>query len=206
MRRIWRVFLGWDADIARCADVDVELAVRADGDELPAVRLMIGQVVVDDDELRRIVEVVLDLFELRDLGTFGDVQCAVVEGEPVRPIQPRGDDLHLAFAVPIGDGIDLVEHTVTDKHGPLVTEPQRARIGDAAGIDLDFEALGQLELGDRQLVRRCRKWRRRDAAQLGRHFGVGDVGTPGHRGGLRLHAGCRCCPPRCFGRLGCRRG
>jgi hypothetical protein len=31
------VFLRWDADIARRADVDVELVIRADGDELPAV-------------------------------------------------------------------------------------------------------------------------------------------------------------------------
>src|SRR5262249_52143882 len=104
------------------------------------------------------------------------------------------------------DGIDLVELTVADEHGALVTEPQRARIGDAAGIDLDLKALGQLELRDRQLVRWCREWRRRGATQLGRHFGTGDVWTVRHGGGLRLHDGYRCCPLRGCRRLGCRRG
>ena len=31
------VFVGRDADIARRADVNLELVIRADGDELPAV-------------------------------------------------------------------------------------------------------------------------------------------------------------------------
>ena len=91
----------------------------------------------------------------------------------------------------VDDGIDLVELAVADEHRPLVAEPQRARIGDAAGIDLDLEALGQLELRDRQLVRRRRERRRRDAAQLLGHFGVGNVGTPRHRGRRRLNVGRR---------------
>src|SRR5207253_6572148 len=79
-----RVFLGRDADIARRADVYVELVVRSDGDEPPSVRLLIGQVVVDDDGLRRIVEVVLDFFELRseehtsELQSRGHLVCRLL--------------------------------------------------------------------------------------------------------------------------------
>lgn len=55
------------ADIAWCTDVEIELVVGTDGEELPAVRLVFGQIVVDNDRLGRIIEVVLDLLNLRDL-------------------------------------------------------------------------------------------------------------------------------------------
>src|SRR5712691_344816 len=125
---------------------------------------MVEKIAVDDHGLRRVVEVVLDLFELRNLGAFGDVERAVEESETVRPVQARGDDFCLAFPVPVDDRIDLVEEAVADEHGAPVTEPQRARIRDPTGIDLDLETLGQLELRNRQFVLWRRKWRRRDAA------------------------------------------
>src|SRR5712691_7010172 len=103
---------------------------------------MIEKIAVDDDGLRRVVEVVLDLVELGNLGAFGDVERAVEERETIWPIQAGGDDFCLAFAVSVDDRIDLVEDGVADEHGALVTEPQRARIRDPAGIDLDLEALG----------------------------------------------------------------
>src|SRR5262245_39574594 len=112
------------ADITRRTDVNVELIVRPQAHEFPAVRLMIEKIAVDDDGLRWVVEVVLDLFELGNLGTFGDVECAIVKREPVRPVQARGDDFDLAFAVPVDDRIDLVELAVADKHRPLVAKPQ----------------------------------------------------------------------------------
>jgi hypothetical protein len=55
------------ADIAGCADIEIKLVVGAEGEELPAVRLVLGQIVVDNDRLGRIIEVVLDLLDLRDL-------------------------------------------------------------------------------------------------------------------------------------------
>src|SRR5262249_53816395 len=95
-----------------------------------------------------------------NLGAFGDVERTVEECETVWPVQAGGDDLSLTFAVLVDDRIDLIEDAVADEHGTLVTEPQRARIGDTAGIDLDLKTLGQLELRGRQLVwwrreRRC---------------------------------------------------
>src|SRR5262249_54424536 len=117
---------------------------------------MVEKIAVDDHGLRRVVEVVLDFFQLGNLSAFGDVERAVEECEAVRPIQAGGDDFNLTFAALVDDRIDLVEDAVADEHGPLVTEPQRARIGDTTGIDLDLKTLGQLELRGRQLV----WWRR----------------------------------------------
>ena len=37
------------ADVAGRADVEIELVVGADGQELPAVRLVFGEIIVDDD-------------------------------------------------------------------------------------------------------------------------------------------------------------
>src|SRR5262245_411812 len=141
--------LGRLTNVTRGADVDVELLVRPQAHEFPAVRLMIDKIVVDDDGLRWVVEVILDLFKLRNLGTFGNVERAVEERQAIRPVQTRGDDFYLTFAVFVDNRIDLVEDAVADEHGALVTEPQRARIRDATGIDLDLEALGQLELRNR---------------------------------------------------------
>src|SRR5438105_11476971 len=64
----------------------------------------------DDNGLRRVVEVVLDLFEFGNLGAFSDVERAIVEGETVRPVQAGGDDFCLTFAVLVDNRIDLVEN------------------------------------------------------------------------------------------------
>ena len=66
-------------DVAWRADRNVELLVRPNGDEFPAVRLVLRELVVDEDRLRRVVEVVLDGVEARDLGQLGDVERALVE-------------------------------------------------------------------------------------------------------------------------------
>src|SRR6266481_48898 len=86
------------ADIARCTDVEIELVVGADGEELPAVRLVLGQIVVDNDRLGRVIEFVLDLLNLRNLRELGDVEGAVGERETVRAIETRVERLDLAPA------------------------------------------------------------------------------------------------------------
>src|SRR6266446_6395003 len=149
-------------DVARRADLEIELVVRPDGEELPAMGLIFRQIVVDDDRLWRVVEVVLDLFDLRNSGELRDVQYAVLEGEAVWPIQPRVDRLDLALFAPVDDGIDLVEQAAADEHRALVPLPQRARIAYARRIELDLEALRRLQLLDRQLVGGGRNWRRYD--------------------------------------------
>ena len=156
-------------------DLEVELVVGADGDVFPAVRLILRQTVEDDGRLRRIVEIVLDLVDLRELGQLHDVERAVLEGDAVRAVEPRGDDLHLALAALVDDGIDLVLQPRAHEHGALVAERERAGVGHAAGIDLDLESLRSLELVDRQLVGGGRERRGRDRREP---LGVGGVGTP----------------------------
>ena len=95
--------------VAGLADRNIELVVGADADELPAVGLVLRQIVVDHRRLRRTVEIVLDLVDLGDLREFGDVERAVLEGEAVGAMQARGDRLDLALAVLVDDGIDLAD-------------------------------------------------------------------------------------------------
>jgi len=51
--------------------------------------LVLRQIVVDEDRLRRVVEIVLDLLDLGDFRQLRDVQRAALEGEAVRPIESR---------------------------------------------------------------------------------------------------------------------
>src|SRR3954469_7954542 len=115
------------------------------------MRLVLREVVADQRRLRRAVEVVLDVVVAPDLRELGDVERALVEGEPVRAMQAGGDDLGLVLAILLGEGIDLVEEARADEHRALVADANRAGIADARGEYLDLEALRNLELRDRQL-------------------------------------------------------
>src|SRR6516165_1159061 len=97
------------ADIARCADVEIKLVVGTDGEKFPAVRLVLGQIVVDNHRLGRVIEILLTLLNLRDLRELGDVEGAVGEGEAIGAIETRVECLDLASASLVGDGVDLVQ-------------------------------------------------------------------------------------------------
>ncbi len=167
------VGIGRDAIVAGQADRHVEPVVGADGDELPAVGLLLGEIVVDDDGGRGIVEIVFDVLNLGDLRQLGDVERTVLVGEPVGPVEAGGDDFHLRPAVPAHDGVDLVEQAGAGEHRALVADAQRTRIGDATRIDLDLEAPGQLERIDRELVQGRGLGRAGDRQEPHRRFGVG---------------------------------
>ena len=146
MRRIWAFSSGGDANVARRADVYIELVVRTDSDEFPTMGSMVRQIVVKDDGFTRIVEVALDFFQLRHPGTFADIERAVMKGDAVRSIEPRRDHLCLSFSVAFDNRIYLIEHPVADEYGSLVADPQRARIGDTAGVDVDLKSFGEFKL------------------------------------------------------------
>ena len=154
--------LGWHADVARCADLEIELLVGADGEKLPTVRFVLRQIDEDDGRLRRIVELVFDVVDFRDLRQLGDVERPLVQDDAVGAVKPRGDDLDLARSALVDDGVDLVLEAARDEHRALITEPKRARVVDAARIDLDRDPLRRLELVNRELVGRGRDGRRRD--------------------------------------------
>src|SRR6266436_9560602 len=83
------------AYIARCTDIEIELVVGTDGEEFPAVRLVLGQIVVDNHRLGRVIEIVLNLLNLRDLCELGDVEGAVGESEAIWAIESRVQRLDL---------------------------------------------------------------------------------------------------------------
>src|SRR5262249_61580723 len=132
------VGLGRKADVTGRSDVDVELVVGAHRDEFPSMRLVVGELIVDDDGLGWIVEIVLDLFELRNFGAFGGVERAGMEGEAVRPIQARGDDFELSFSIRLADGVDLVEESGAGRDRAPVAGPRRTRVWRAARAPLSL--------------------------------------------------------------------
>ncbi len=190
--------------VAGLSDRHIQLVVGTHRDELPAVGFVFRQLVVDRGRLRRVVEDVVDLVDLVDLGEFGDVQRAVVERDAVGPVEAGGQHLDLAFAVLVGDRIDLVDEAAADEHRALVALGQRTRIGHAGGVDFDVEAGRHLELGQRQLVGRGGQWRARDRRKLRRGITIGAPdqrrtrrkrrrgGGGSSRGGRLLRCGTEC--------------
>ena len=145
------------------------------------MRLILRQILVDHDRLRRAVEIVFNFLDLGDLRQLGDVERAVLEGEPVRTIEARGDDFHLALAALLDDGVDLVLQAAADEDRALVALTQRTRVRHIAGIELDIKALLQLQLaGDGgKLVHGRWDRRRRDRGKLHRGFTDGTSLRPG---------------------------
>ena len=177
-----------DANIARRADIEVELAVRPEGQVLPAVRLIARQDVVDHLHGRRIVELVLDAGHLRDPRDLRDVERAVLEGHAVGQIEALGDHLHLALAALVHHRVDIARHAAADEQRALVAPGHGAGIVDPVRPQLRLEAGRHLDLGDRDLARRLRRRRLGDR----RECRIGQVGglplLPG-RGRLRRGGG-----------------
>src|SRR5262245_33459289 len=163
---LWRY-----ADVAGRANLEAKLLVGAAGEVFPTVRLILRQIAQDDGWLRWVVEVVLDVLYLGDLVKLGNVECALVQGDTVRPVQAGGYDLHLALAVLLDNGVHLILHATRNEHRVFVSLPQRPSIGNAGGVDLDPEAGFDLQLVEGQLVRRGRQRR----WENGRELGIGDA-------------------------------
>ena len=168
-----------DADIARRADIEVELAVRPEGQVLPAMRQIARQDVVDHFHGRRIVELVLDAGHLRDPRDLRDVERAVLEGHAVGLREPLGDHLHLALPALVHDRVDIARHPAADEQRALVAPGHGAGIVDPVRPQLRLEAGRQLDLGDGDLARRLRRRRLGDRRER----------RVGHVGGLPLLPG-----------------
>ena len=149
-----RLRVGRHDDVARRADVEVELAVGAGREELPEVAGLLRGIEVVDHHLRlgRVGEPVLDALVGRDAVALGHVERAVVEGDAVRRVQALEDLEDRALAVAVDDRVDVLQVAVADEDRALVAEGERARLGDAVGVDLDLEAGGELELVERELA------------------------------------------------------
>ena len=160
-----RVRVRRHADVARRADVEVELAVGTEGQVLPAVRRVLRQRVVHDLHLRRAVELALDAFHLRDAVDLGDVERAVLERHAVRQVETLGDGLHLARAALVDDRVDAARDPAGDEQRAAITPGHRARVVDAVCPQLDLEARRHLDLVHGDLARRLRRRRLRDRRQ-----------------------------------------
>src|SRR5262249_52534767 len=153
----------------------------------PTVRLVLRQVAEDDGRLRRVVELVFDVLDFRDLGQLGDIERPLMQDDAVRAIEPGRDDLDFALSVLVDDGVDLVLDAARHEYRALVAEPKRPRIIDAARINVDRETLRRFELVERELVGGGRGRRRhgRAGAPLGIGLPAGYLGGAGARRGQR---------------------
>lgn len=113
------------------------------------------------------VELVLDAVEAQNLVDGDDVQRAALEGDTVGLLQALRDHLVRALAVLVRDRIDLAGGPGADEQRTFVAPRHHARAGHAVRPELYLEAVGDLELVDRNLVdrrdgqRRCVRCQRR---------------------------------------------
>ena len=141
------------ADVARRTDRHVQLAVRAERDELPAVVRLGGQLVGDYRGLGRVVQVVLDVAQHQDPAHRGNVQIAALERHAHRQLQAAGDHPHLlgdAVAVRVGQRVDLAGAVGADEHRALRAQRDLARVRHLVGIDGDMETRRQGQPVQRQ--------------------------------------------------------
>jgi hypothetical protein len=80
---------------------------------------VIEEVTIDDHWLGRIVEVVLDVFQLGKPATLGDIQSAFMKGQAVGPIEPGSNHLVLAFAVALKHRPHRVEQALAGEQRSL---------------------------------------------------------------------------------------
>ena len=167
--------------VARRADGHVELIVGTNLDELPAMGLVLGEIVIDEHRSRRLVEVGLDIGVFGDLRDLRDVERPILERDAVGPMQTLGDDLHLALAVDIRHGVDAPGDPGADKDRTLVAHLHGAAVGEARCIDLELESVGEMQLVQGKLVeRRCRdRHRHRLQGQYGLVGGLGAIDVVG---------------------------
>ena len=119
------------ADVARRADRHVEASVGAEGDELPAVRPVGRELVVDHHRFGRRLEVRLDVVVAQDAVDFRDVEIAVAEGDAVRHVEAAVERQHpvgLPVAVVVEHRVDVAEPAGADEERPVRAERQLPRV------------------------------------------------------------------------------
>src|SRR5258707_4829561 len=97
--------LGRHADVARRANLEIELLVGPDGEIFPTVRLVLRQVAEDDGRLRRVVELVFDVLDFPDLGKLPDVERGLLQDDAVLAVEPPCADPDFTLSVPVADSV-----------------------------------------------------------------------------------------------------
>ncbi len=147
----------WQHDVARGADVEVQLAVRPHHQVFPEMpRRAAGIEIVDHHlALARTVELALDPVVARDAPALRDIQRALAEGDAVGRVEAAQDGLHLALAAAADHRVDVLRVAVADEQRALVAHRHRASLGNAIDPYLDLEARRHLERVDRQVLGRA---------------------------------------------------
>src|ERR1044072_7976533 len=96
-------------------------------------------------------------------------------------MQARRDDLDLALATLVDEGMDLVLQAAAHEDGALVALAHRPRIRNAGCIHLDIEALLRLQLAGRRRPLVGGGWNRRRGGGRELHGAFGRRWTDGPR-------------------------
>ena len=145
------------ADVAGRANWHIQLAVRAKGDEFPAMMGFTRQVGNNHLESWCLIEMLLDVAQGEDLADRRDIQITVVEGDAHRHVQASRDHAGLFRAtvvIRIAQRVDLARAARTDKHRAFRADCKRARIRHIGRIDGDVETGGNPQLLDRRRILR----------------------------------------------------
>src|SRR5207247_10732192 len=105
--------------VAGRADVEVELAVRPEGQILPAVGHVAGKDVVDHFHGGRIVQLALDARHLGDPRDLGAVERPGLEGHAIGQVEALGYDRDLALPALVHDRRDVAGGAAAHDAGPL---------------------------------------------------------------------------------------
>ena len=148
-----------DADVEGRAERHVEPAILVRREILPAMRDIRRHVVIDHLAVAELIEIGLGIVIFDQPVDIDDVERAVLERDAGRHLQALDHGLDLPLAPALGDRIDVAEIERTDEQRTLVAPGHLPRGQHAGGIDLDLEAIRQLDLLHRR-----------------RQFGIGDAG------------------------------
>ncbi|MCY1408830.1 hypothetical protein D9M71_241600 [compost metagenome] len=135
------------ADVARRADRHIELAVRAEGDELPAVVGFAREFGRQRFGLRRLIQMRLDVAQDDNPADRRDVQIAVAEGDTDGHLQVIGNHSHTAAIR--RQRIHLSRFAAQEQCAALAPG-HGSRAWHLVAEDLDAEAIRQLDVFERR--------------------------------------------------------
>ena len=127
-------------DIAHAADGEIERAFAVEGDVAREVAAERTEAVLGDARARARFQRAVLVVELPHRDQVGDVERAVVEGEPVRLVEAGGEIIGLAAM----QQRDLARIGLGQEHVAVRRQFHETRMLEAGGEDGDREALGHL--------------------------------------------------------------
>ena len=119
--------------------------------------LIAGEGIADQDRLRRVVQVCLDVIIAPDAIHFGQIERPLFEGHPVGHIQPlsqRDHLIRLLILIMIQHGVDRSIFSRAHEERAIGAQGHRARIGHIIGVNADGESVRQADREGQGIGRR----------------------------------------------------